>query len=589
MSNYELPIDDVEFLLNHVIHFDEHCEQINMADLKMDLASAVIKEASKFGTNVLAPLNATGDSEGATLNENNVTTAAGFSNAYNEFSEGGWGSLTCDEQYGGQGLPQALGVVMEEVWQSANLSFALCPMLTQGAINAVHKHGNQALKDMFLENLISGKWTGTMNLTEPNAGSDLGKVRTKAVPEGDHYLITGQKIFITWGEHDMAENIIHLVLARLPDAPEGVKGISLFVVPKVLIDEDGELTKQNDVVCTSIEHKLGIHASPTCSMSFGENGGAVGYLVGEPNKGLSYMFTMMNHARLNVGIQGLAVSERSYQQALTYAKERLQGSGNGQDPVAIINHSDVKRMLLLMKSGTEAMRGFVYLASAEVDKSHVDGASQKAANDRVELFTPIVKGWLTELSQEITYLGTQVHGGMGFIEETGSAQHYRDARILTIYEGTTGIQGLDLIGRKTIANGGEHITMLLNEIEQYSETLLNDKASKWMGEALSNAISSVRNTVDWVLTNSGSKDAIGGAAVNYMMQVGFLIGGWIMSRSSVEASKLLLESVGSDDFLMGKTSTCKFYFDNYLPRVEALEKVIRSGNDSLFELSESQF
>ena len=589
MSNYELPIDDVEFLLNHVIHFDEHCEQINMADLKMDLASAVIKEASKFGTNVLAPLNATGDSEGATLNENNVTTAAGFSNAYTEFSDGGWGSLTCDEQYGGQGLPQALGVVMEEVWQSANLSFALCPMLTQGAINAVHKHGDQALKDMFLENLISGKWTGTMNLTEPNAGSDLGKVRTKAVPEGDHYLISGQKIFITWGEHDMAENIIHLVLARLPDAPEGVKGISLFVVPKVLIDEDGELTKQNDVVCTSIEHKLGIHASPTCSMSFGENGGAVGYLVGEPNKGLSYMFTMMNHARLNVGIQGLAVSERSYQQALTYAKERLQGSANGQDPVAIINHSDVKRMLLLMKSGTEAMRGFVYLASAEVDKSHVDGASQKAANDRVELFTPIVKGWLTELSQEITYLGTQVHGGMGFIEETGSAQHYRDARILTIYEGTTGIQGLDLIGRKTIANGGEHITMLLNEIEQYSETLLNDKASKWMGEALSNAISSVRNTVDWVLTNSGSKEAIGGAAVNYMMQVGFLIGGWIMSRSSVEASKLLLESVGSDDFLMGKTSTCKFYFDNYLPRVEALEKVIRSGNDSLFELSESQF
>ncbi|TQV71040.1 acyl-CoA dehydrogenase [Aliikangiella marina] len=593
MSAYTHPHNDADFVFEHIVEFNQLCQQAGLEDINTELSSAILTEAAKLGTDVLAPLNWEGDQNGTSMTEKGVQESPGFAEAYQQFVESGWPSLTAAEAFGGQNLPHVMGTAVNEVWHTSNLAFALCPMLTHGAISSLTNHGSKEMQDTWLPNMINGTWTGTMNLTEPSAGTDLAAVKTKAVPNGDHYLISGQKIFITWGDHQMTENIVHLVLARTPDAPAGVKGISLFIVPKFMLDEAGNTTdKQNDVKCISTEHKLGIHASPTCTMSFGDNGGAVGYLVGEENKGLSYMFTMMNHARQDVGLQGLAISERSYQQARDYAKERVQGTNKDGSRFTIINFPDVRRMLMLMKAGTEAMRALSYYASAEIDRSHfaADDSAKVKHHNRVELMTPIVKGWLTEFAQELTYLGTQIHGGMGFVEETGSAQHYRDARILTIYEGTTGIQALDLVGRKTLVNGGEFLQDLLNDIAETAEALkASDKFASHAAK-LSSALDKAAQARQWLLDNAKEdRSAAGAISVNMMMMMGFLCGGWMMGKSAIKADKLLAAGEGHEDFLKAKLITCQFYFDHLLPRVDGYFAVIQNGGESMMAMPEDSF
>ncbi len=592
MSEYKHPLADAEFALNEVVGFDALCAENGFDDINSELASVILTEAGKFGTGVLSPLNVIGDTQGVKLTEKGVEETAGFKDAYQQFAEGGWNSLIADEAYEGQGLPNVLGTAVNEIWQSANMAFALCPLLTQGAVEAIAHHGSDELKQTYLPKMISGEWTGTMNLTEPDAGTDLAAIKTRAVPNGDHYLITGQKIFITWGDHQMTDNTIHLVLARLPDAPAGVKGISLFVVPKFLLDENGNPGARNDAHCVSVEHKLGIHASPTCVMSYGDNEGAVGYLVGEAHKGLSYMFTMMNCARQAVGLQGVAIAERSYQQALEYAKDRLQGTKKDGSRFSIIKFPDVRRMLMQMKSGTEAMRALALVGGAAVDRAAraTDEAAQRKEQARLELLTPIVKGWITELAQELTYLGTQVNGGMGFIEETGSAQHYRDARILTIYEGTTGIQALDLVGRKTLMNKGEALADLLAEIEETVVALESEAAFAEQGKTLREALEAGQEARTWLLENAEKDPAAAGAvSVHFMMLFGYLCGGWLMGKSALRAQALLDAGNGDPEFLKGKLVTAQFFSEHLLPRTQSSLITIRKGSASIMALSEDQF
>lgn len=592
MSEYKHPYRDAEFVLNELVDFDALCADAGMEDVNAELASVILTEAGKLGSDVLAPLNVVGDTQHPQLGENGVQQTDGFAEAYQQYMEGGWSSLTPAEEFGGQNLPNVLGTAVNEIWQSSNLAFALCPLLTQGAIESIAHHGSDELKQTYLPKMVSGEWTGTMNLTEPDAGSDLAAVKTRAVPNGDHYLITGQKIFITWGDHQMTDNVVHLVLARLPDAPAGVKGISLFVVPKFLLDENGNPGARNDAHCVSLEHKLGIHGSPTCVMSFGDNEGAVGYLVGEAHKGLAYMFTMMNHARQGVGLQGLGIAERSYQQAVEYAKERLQGTKRDGSRFAIIKFPDVRRMLMQMKSSIEAMRGLAFVAAAEIDRSQFaqDDASAKKHAERVELLTPIVKGWLTELAQEVTYLGTQVNGGMGFIEETGSAQHYRDARILTIYEGTTGIQALDLVGRKTLVNNGEHLSELLAEIETTVEQLEGSEQFAAQGAALREAVASGKAAREWLLENAAEDAAAAGSvSVQFMMMFGYICGAWIMGQSAIKAQAQLDAGNGDPEFLQAKLITAQFFSEHLLPRVKSNLAAIQAGSASIMALNEELF
>jgi alkylation response protein AidB-like acyl-CoA dehydrogenase len=592
MSEYFHPYRDAAFVLRELVGFNALCEKAGLDEINEELAEAILEEAGKFGTEIWAPLNVIGDQKGALLNDKGVQETEGFSEAYQAFVESGWPTLTHGEKFGGQGLPNVLGTAVNEIWQSANMAFGLCPMLTQGATEAISHHGSDELKAVWLPKMVSGEWTGTMNLTEPDAGSDLAAIKSKAVPEGDHYLISGQKIFITWGDHQMTDNIVHLVLARLPDAPAGVKGISLFVVPKFLLDENGEPGERNDVRCVSIEHKLGIHGSPTCTMSFGDNGGAIGYLVGEPNQGLAYMFTMMNHARQAVGLQGLAISERSYQQAVEYARERTQGTRKDGSKIAIIEFPDVRRMLMQMRSSIEAMRGVALLAAAEVDRAKGAGDEEEAQRHlaRVELYTPIVKGWITELAQELTYLGVQVHGGMGFVEECGAAQHYRDARILTIYEGTTGIQALDLVGRKTIRNNGVAMTALLDEIGEACTQAGASEALTDLADALSQALSDARTAVTWLLEKgSQSASAPGAVSVPFMMLMGYLCGAWAMVQMAQKASQLAESGEGDTEFYNAKVATARFYCKHLLPRVKGLLDTVVEGSESVMDLPESQF
>lgn len=573
MSDYRHPLADAEFVLNELVGFDDLCDSLGQEDLNAEMASVILTGAGKLGSDVIAPLNTVGDHQHPVLGELGVEETAGFSDAYQAYMDGGWASLTSDEAFGGQNLPNVLGTAVNEIWQSANLAFALCPLLGQGAIESIAHHGSDALKQSYLPKMISGEWTGTMNLTEPDAGTDLAAVKTRAIPNGDHYLITGQKIFITWGDHQMTENIVHLVLARLPDAPAGVKGISLFVVPKFKLDAAGNPAERNDAHCVSLEHKLGIHGSPTCVMSFGDNGGAEGYLVGEANKGLAYMFTMMNHARQGVGLQGLAVSERSYQQALEYARERLQGTRKDGSRFPIIEFPDVRRMLMQMKSGTEAMRALCLTAAAEIDRGN---------QARVELLTPIVKGWVTELAQELTYLGIQIHGGMGFIEETGSAQHYRDARILTIYEGTTGIQALDLVGRKTLVNGGTHLAELLEEISadvaDFAE--LGGRFSL-AAQRLNAALDAGHQARQWLLENSEDPLSAGSVSVNFMMLFGYLCGGWLMAKSAMRAQAKLDAGEGDPEYMSAKLNSAQFFCEQLVPRTTACLQVIEAGSEAI--------
>ena len=540
MSDYRFPYKDAEFILNDLLNFDQICLEAGRDDVNSELASAVMEEAGRFGSEVLAPLNVIGDELGAKLEGNGVIETPGFADAYRQYVDNGWASLSGDEEFGGQDMPKLLSAAVVEVWYSSNISFSLCSLLTTGAVEAITAHASDELKATYLPNMISGEWTGTMCLTEPAAGSDLAAVTSKAIPEDDHYLVSGQKIYITWGDHQMTENIIHLVLARLPDAPAGVRGISLFLVPKFLLDENGRPGQRNDAYCTGIEHKLGIHGSPTCSMSFGDNGGAVGYLVGEEHKGLMAMFTMMNDARQGVGIQSLGVSERSYQQALAYAMERLQGTRSDGTRYPIIEFPDVRRMLMVMKSSTEAMRGLIYIAAAEADCIETASSPEQAQKHalRTGVYTPIVKGWISELTQEITYLGTQIHGGMGFVEETGSAQHYRDARIMTIYEGTTGIQGLDLVGRKTLGDDGEALNDLLDEIQRTAEAMSAIDSLSGMSASLTQAVKRGREARTWLLDNaSDNRNIAGGASVNFMMLMGYVCGGWVMGKSALKAAQ----------------------------------------------------
>ena len=589
MSIYNAPAQDTAFVLDQLVEFDQLCQAMGLDEVNLELANVVVEEAGKLASEVLAPLNAVGDQNGARLEDDKVIETAGFSDAYQQYMENGWATLTAPEAFGGQALPNVVGTAVNELWHSANMAFALCPMLTQGSIEALIAHGSDELKDQFLSRLVSGEWTGTMNLTEPNAGSDLAAVSTKAVPNGDHYLISGQKIYITWGDHQMTPNIVHLVLARLPDAPAGVKGISLFIVPKFLLDENGEPAELNDAKCISLEHKLGIHGSPTCTMSFGDNGGAIGYLVGEENKGLAYMFTMMNHARQSVGLQGLSISERAYQQAVAYAKERTQGSRKDGSKMPIIEHPDVRRMLMAMRSGCESMRALALVAAAEIDRSHIDG-DQTAAKARVELLTPIVKGWMTEMANELTSLNIQVHGGMGFIEEAGAAQHYRDARILAIYEGTNGIQALDLIGRKTLSDNGAALADLLDEMAGIEADLRASGLDK-MANRFVASVTRAREIREFILDRAAAdRTLMGAVAFDFLMQMGYLTGAYLMAKEAIRAKALAgAGSAYSDEFLAAKVATVRFYAEHYLPRAEAHAQTIMTGLDAAFVLTDEQF
>jgi acyl-CoA dehydrogenase len=596
MTTYRAPVRDMQFVINELAGLKSLAALPGYEEVTPELAETVLGEAARLAGEVLAPLNKPGDERGASLTKDGVAAADGFAAAYRRFVDNGWNGLGGDPEYGGQALPGLLAAAAVEMWNSANMSFALCPLLTAGAMEAIKAHASDELKNRFLPKLVSGEWSGTMNLTEPQAGSDLSAVRTKAVPEGDHYRISGQKIFITWGDHDMAENIVHLVLARLPDAPEGTRGISLFVVPKFLVDADGALAARNDVECASIEHKLGIHASPTCVMSFGEKEGAIGYLVGRENEGLPHMFTMMNEARQKVGLQGLAIAERAYQAARDYAKERVQGRPVGQrsgDRVTIIHHPDVRRMLLTMKSQIEAMRGFGYVLAADVDLAHKhpDTAERQRHQERVDLLTPVLKGWCTELGVEIASLGIQVHGGMGFIEETGAAQHLRDARIATIYEGTTGIQAGDLVGRKLPADNGRAMAALIGEMCAVDAQLGGSDNLDFpaIRENLAVGIQALEQATQWMLQTIGrDPDAALGASVNYMMLTGYVCGGWQMAHAALVA-RARLNAGEDEDFCLAKIATARFYAEQILPKANALLTAVKSGASTALVLEEAQF
>jgi len=597
MSNYTAPIRDMQFVMNELADFDGVAALPGNDDVSSDLVDAILEEANKFASGVLAPLNWSGDQEGATWNEGNVKTATGWKDAYRQFAESGWTALACDPEYGGQGLPKLLSTSVMEMWKSANMAFSLCPMLTTGAIESLMLRGSDEQKTMYLPKMVSGEWTGTMNLTEPQAGSDLAAVRTKAEPQGDGtYLISGQKIFITYGDHDMTDNIIHLVLARLPDAPEGVKGISLFVVPKFMVNADGSLGARNDVHCVSIEHKLGIHASPTCVLAFGDNGGAVGTLVGEANHGLEYMFIMMNEARFAVGMEGLALSERAYQHALQYAKDRIQGTDagvRGGPKVSIIHHADVRRMLMSMKSKTEAMRALAYVVGAATDFAHhhPDEAVRAQKQAFVDLMIPVVKGWLTENSIDVASTGVQVHGGMGFIEETGAAQHLRDARITTIYEGTTAIQANDLIGRKIAREKGVTIKALVAEMREIEGQLdASDPALAAIRRSLAAGITAVEEAVAYILAtyNEDIKAASVGS-VPFLKLLGIVAGGWQMARAALVAKKKLAEHSGEVGFYTAKLVTARFYADHIMAQAPGLAYVVVNGAAGALELPEELF
>ena len=571
MSNYTAPVEDMGFVLKEVVEIEKLCKETGLDSSTVDILDTVLDAAGKLAKEEIEPINKPGDNEGLKIDSSGkVTTAAGFKEAYQHFVEGGWGSLQFSPSYGGQGVPFVVAASVQEMWHAANMSWGLCPLLTQGAVEAITLNANEELKQRYLPKLISGEWSGTMNLTEGDAGTDVGSLKTRATPNGDHYLIRGQKIYITWGEHDMAENIIHLVLARLPDAPPGIKGISLFLVPKILVNNDGTLGKPNDLKALSIEHKIGIHACPTCVMSYGEESGAIGYLVGDENRGIQCMFTMMNNARLTVGLQGVSVSERAYQQALSFCNERVQGVAPGfNEPGPIIRHPDVQRMLANMKSITQAARALTYAACAEVDYS-LSSLPTEALQEherRLGLLTPIVKGWCTETAQEVASVSLQCHGGMGYVEETGIAQILRDARILPIYEGTNGIQAMDLVGRKIISDGGLGAKELIKEMQSLTTNpslaeLVTDRQLR----RFSGSINDLEKTISMILKNSENKELIGKIAFDTLMMAGTITASWQMLLSLERASNALKNNTSSAEFFSEKTETVKHFLDFIMPR-----------------------
>ena len=600
MSTYQAPLADIHFVLSELAGQEQVAQLPGFEEATPDVVTAIVEEAAKFATTVLSPLNAVGDREGSKrLDDGAVRTPPGFKEAYRQFCENGWNGLTKSTEFGGQGLPILIGTAVEEMWHASNLAFNLCAMLTQGAIESIELAGSSELKEKFLPKMVAGTWSGTMNLTEPQAGSDLAAVRTKAVPQGDGtYKLQGQKIFITYGEQDYTENIIHLVLARTPDAPEGVKGISLFVVPKMMVNADGSLGERNDVLCASLEHKLGIHASPTAVLAYGDHGGAIGYLVGDENRGLEYMFIMMNLARFSVGLEGVGIAERAYQRAVTFARERVQGKVVGMDKSAkatpIIEHPDIRRMLMTMRASVEAMRAVAYVTGAAMDHANhdPDPAARKRHQAFVDFMIPIVKGCSTETAQQVASLGIQVHGGMGFIEETGAAQHFRDARITTIYEGTTGIQANDLIGRKTARDGGAVARAIAGEIEKVAIELSShaDTSLKVIGVHLKEAVAAARAAVDWVVPAYGANTrAAHAGAVPYLELWGLVTGGWQLGRAALVAARYLAEGTGDARFMKAKIQTARFYADCLLPRATSLARTITGGGDSVLAVAAEQF
>ena len=584
----------MDFVIKELAGLEELSKLPNFEHATDDLLEPILEEAARFAREVVGPTNVIGDQQGCSVADGVVKVPAEFSAAYQLFVESGWQGLDCSQDYGGMGLPALIGSATSEMWQSANLAFGLCPLLTSGGIETIQTHASDDLKQLYLPKMVSGEWTVTMDLTEPQAGSDLAKVRVQAVPDGDHYRISGTKIFITWGDHEMSENVVHLVLARLTDAPDGVRGISLFLVPKFLVNEDGSLGDRNDVFVTSVEHKLGIHASPTCVLNYGDNDGAIGYLVGQENRGLACMFTMMNLARLHVGIQGLSVSERAYQAARNYARERVQGQVPGTHENAhIIQHADVRRMLMTMKSFIEAMRAIAYVTAATIDIGrHTDDPDTRAQSlERSALLTPIVKGWMTETALELTSIGIQVHGGTGFIEETGVAQYLRDARILTIYEGTSGIQANDLVGRKVLADSGLGMRRLLDEMADFDASLAERGPDL---DSIRKAVATGRQRLDegtnWLLGKAQDEPAVVGlAAFDYMMLAGTVIGAWQMARAAEIVHRKLESKAGNADFYKAKLITARFYAEEILPRSAGYLEAATSDSSSAMELPEEQF
>jgi hypothetical protein len=595
--SYVAPIKDMLFNIEHLANIEQIASIPAFVDAGLDTAQAVLEEAAKFNEGVLAPLNWTGDQNPSSWKDGVVTATPGFKEAYKQFAEGGWQGLQHPADFGGQSLPKTIGAACIEMTNSANLSFALCPLLTDGAIEALLTAGSDELNAVYLEKLVSGEWTGTMNLTEPQAGSDLAAVRTRAEPQADGtYKVFGTKIFITWGEHDMAENIVHLVLARVQGAPEGVKGISLFVVPKFMVNADGSLGARNDVHCVSIEHKLGIKASPTAVLQYGDHGGAIGYLVGQENRGLEYMFIMMNAARYAVGVQGIAIAERAYQKAVTFSRDRIQSRPvDGSMPTAapIIHHPDVRRMLMTMRAYTEGCRAMAVVAASAYDAAHhhPDADTRKANQAFYEFMVPLVKGYSTEMSLTVTSLAVQVHGGMGFIEETGVAQYYRDAKILTIYEGTTAIQSNDLVGRKTARDGGQTAKGIASQIEATEAELAQSGTAYAVAVAkrLKVAREAFLEVVDFVAGNTkASPNVVFAGSVPYLMLAGNLMAGWQLARALLVAEKAV--AAGTDvPFMQAKITTARFYADHILSQVPGVRDAIVDGSDSVTSMALDSF
>ena len=595
--SYIAPVKDMLFAIEHLANIEQIAQIPGFEEAGLDTAAAVLEECAKFNEGVLAPLNVEGDKNPSSFKAGVVTTTPGFKEAFRQYADGGWQGLQHPADFGGQGLPKTIGAACIEMTNSANMSFALCPLLTDGAIEALLTAGSDELKATYLEKLVTGQWTGTMNLTEPQAGSDLAMVRTRAEPQADgSYKVFGTKIYITYGEHDMAENIVHLVLARVAGAPEGVKGISLFVVPKFMVNPDGSLGARNDAHCVSIEHKLGIKASPTAVLQFGDHGGAVGYLVGQENRGLEYMFIMMNAARYAVGVQGIAISERAYQKAVQYAKERVQSrpvDGSINASATIIHHPDVKRMLMTMRATVEGCRAMATVAAAAFDAAHhhPDADTRKQNQAFYEFMVPLVKGYSTETSLEVTSLGVQLHGGMGFIEETGAAQYYRDAKILTIYEGTTAIQANDLVGRKTARDGGQTAKGIAAQIEKTEADLLasGTPAAQAVARRLAAARKALLDVVDFVVAGAKSQpNAVFAGSVPYLMLAGNVVAGWQLARSLLVAQDLLHKGQ-AEAFMRAKITTAQFYAEHILVKAPGLRDSIVDGSASVTELALDAF
>jgi len=595
--SYNAPLKDMQFVLNELANLAEINALPGCEDATPDTVEAVLEENAKFCRDVIAPLNRVGDKDPSYWKDGTVTTTKGFREAFKAYAEAGWQGVQHPQDFGGQGLPKLVATPCMEMLHGANLSFALVALLSDGAIEALLTAGSDAQKARFLEPLVSGRWTGTMNLTEPQAGSDLAAVRTRAEPQGDGtYKVFGTKIYITYGDHDMTENIVHLVLARTPDAPPGVKGISLFIVPKFLINDDGSLGARNDVACVSIEHKLGIKASPTAVLQFGDNGGAIGTLVGEENRGLEYMFIMMNAARFGVGIQGVGLAEHAYQGAVAFAKDRIQSRdvAGSSGPVSIIHHPDVRRMLMSMRSQTEAARALAYVGAALSDLAHhhPDEATRTANLALYEYLVPVIKGWSTEMSEQVARDGVQVHGGMGFIEETGAAQHYRDAKILTIYEGTTAIQANDLVGRKTVRDGGAVAKALIAQIRDVERQLGDTQNADFaaIAQRLQEGSAALEEVVGYVVANIKSDvKAVFAGSVTYLKLAGIVLGGWQMARAALAAQKRLDAGEGDAAFYRAKIGTARFFADHILSQAPGLRTSIVDGAAGVLALEIEQF